>query len=51
MRNCIVQAGFERMVKAKPNNLFTKATADLISLGNLEDDFDAPSAPATGSSR
>jgi 3-hydroxyacyl-CoA dehydrogenase len=41
VRNRIVQGGFDRMVKAKPNNLFTKATADLITLGNLEDNFDA----------
>jgi len=40
VRNRIVKAGFDRMVKAKPNNLFTKDTAKLISLGNLEDDFE-----------
>jgi len=40
VRNRFVEAGFGRMVKAKPNNLFTKATADLIALGNLEDDFE-----------
>ena len=41
VRNRIVQAGYDRMVKAKPNNLFTKETAELISVGNLDDDFDA----------
>jgi len=40
VRNRIVKGGFDRMIKAKPNNLFTKAAAQLISLGNLEDDFD-----------
>ncbi len=40
VRNRIVQAGFERMIKAKPRNLFVDANADLITLGNLEDDFD-----------
>ncbi len=41
VRNRIVKGGFDRMVKAKPANLYTKDTADLISLGNLEDDFDS----------
>lgn len=41
VRNRIVQAGFDRMVKAKPANLFTPALASLIQLGNLEDDFEA----------
>ena len=40
-RNRIVQAGFDRLVKTKPDNLFTAETANLIKLGNLEDDFDA----------
>ncbi|MEM7537544.1 MAG: 3-hydroxyacyl-CoA dehydrogenase NAD-binding domain-containing protein [Chloroflexota bacterium] len=40
VRNRIVQGGFERMVKAKPANLFSKKQSSLISLGNLEDDFD-----------
>jgi 3-hydroxyacyl-CoA dehydrogenase len=40
VRNRIVKAGFDRMVKAKPSNLFTKDTTKLISLGNLEDDFE-----------
>lgn len=40
VRNRIVQAGFERMVKAKPANLFTKDMAQRITVGNLEDDFE-----------
>lgn len=41
VRNRIVKAGFDRMVKAKPNNLFSRASAERIALGNLEDDFEA----------
>jgi len=41
VRNRIVSQGFERMVKSKPANLFSKQQAGLITLGNLEDDFDA----------
>ena len=41
VRNRIVREGFERMVKSKPANLFSEQQAGLISLGNLEDDFDA----------
>ncbi|MEZ4865903.1 MAG: 3-hydroxyacyl-CoA dehydrogenase/enoyl-CoA hydratase family protein [Caldilineaceae bacterium] len=40
VRNRIVQAGFERMLKARPNNLFTPAVAQRITTGNLSDDFD-----------
>ena len=40
-RNRIVQTGYDRMVKAKPDNLFTADTATLIKVGNLEDVFDA----------
>ena len=40
VRNRIVQTGYDRMVKANPSNLFTKSAASLISVGNLEDDFD-----------
>lgn len=39
VRNRIVQAGFERMIKARPNNLFTPDVAKRITVGNLEDDF------------
>lgn len=41
VRNRIVQAGFERMVKAKPANLFTPAVAQRIRIGNTEDDLAA----------
>lgn len=41
VRNRIVQQGFDRMVKAKPANLFLPENAKAISLGNLEEDFDA----------
>lgn len=39
VRNRIVQQGFDRMRKAKPANLFSAKTADLITLGNTEDHF------------
>jgi 3-hydroxyacyl-CoA dehydrogenase len=39
-RNRIVQALFDRMAKARPANLARADRADLITLGNLEDDFD-----------
>ncbi len=40
VRNRFVDTGFSRMIKAKPSNLFTKSAANLISLSNLEDDFE-----------
>ncbi len=39
VRNRIVREGFERMRKAKPANLFSDKTAELITLGNTEDNF------------
>lgn len=39
VRNRVVQAGFDRMIKARPGNLFTTDVAKRITLGNLEDDF------------
>jgi len=39
VRNRIVQSGYERMRKARPSNLFSERTAELITLGNTEDDF------------
>ena len=39
--NRIVEAGFARMVKACPSNLFAPDIAERIQLGNLEDDLDA----------
>ena len=41
VRNRLVQAGFDRMVRAKPINLFSPDVAKRIQLGNLSDDFDA----------
>lgn len=41
VRNRIVQAGFERMIKSKPANLFAVDRAKLITPGNLEDDLEA----------
>jgi 3-hydroxyacyl-CoA dehydrogenase len=40
VRNRVVQAGYDRMVKAKPANLFTGEVAQRIRIGNLTDDFD-----------
>jgi 3-hydroxyacyl-CoA dehydrogenase len=39
VRNRTVQQGFERMRKARPANLFNEKSAQLITLGNTEDDF------------
>ncbi|GBC62589.1 3-hydroxyacyl-CoA dehydrogenase [Desulfonema ishimotonii] len=39
-RNRMVKAGFDNMVNARPALLMQKKDADLISIGNLEDDFD-----------
>jgi 3-hydroxyacyl-CoA dehydrogenase len=39
VRNRIVRAGFERMVKARPSNLFAPDIANRIHIGNLEDDL------------
>ncbi len=44
VRNRIVQAGFERMTQAKPANLFSPERADLIALGNVEDDLEEAAA-------
>ena len=38
--NRIVNAGYERMVKARPANLARDDRAKFITLGNFEDDFD-----------
>jgi 3-hydroxyacyl-CoA dehydrogenase len=40
VRNRIVRAGFERMVKARPAALAAPRLAERIRLGNFEDDFD-----------
>lgn len=39
-RNRIVQSLYNRMAKARPANLARKDRGDLITLGNLEDDFE-----------
>ncbi len=39
-RNKIVNSLYERMTKARPANLARADRSDLITLGNLEDDFD-----------
>lgn len=39
VRNRITREGFERMRKAKPANLLNERAADLIRVGNTEDDF------------
>ncbi len=40
VRNRVVKSLWERQLKAKPPALFTTDAAKLVSLGNLEDDFD-----------
>ncbi len=40
VRNRIVAASLERMKKSKPPAFFTPAAAELVTVGNLEDDFD-----------
>lgn len=39
-RNKIVKAGLDNIIKSRPPQLMHKKDADLISIGNLEDDFD-----------
>ena len=40
VRNRIVNAGFDAVKKSRPAALFTPQTAERISIGNLEDNFD-----------
>jgi 3-hydroxyacyl-CoA dehydrogenase len=40
VRNRIVSAGFERVKKSKPAALFTPERANLIKIGNIEDNLD-----------
>ncbi len=40
VRNRIAQQGYDRMIKSKPANLFSQDAARLITVGNLEEDFD-----------
>jgi len=46
VRNRIVRGGYERMLKAKPDNLFAPSVAKRIRLGNLADDFERAVAEA-----
>ncbi len=39
-RNRLVNSLYDRMVKAKPANLANKDRAELITIGNMDDDFD-----------
>ena len=39
VRKRIVQSGFNRMRQARPANLYHERSAELITLGNTEDDF------------
>ena len=41
VRNRIVREGLERAIKSRPASFFTPETAALVTLGNLEDDFQA----------
>jgi 3-hydroxyacyl-CoA dehydrogenase len=40
VRNRIVNEGLERCLKARPANFYVKENAELITVGNLEDNFD-----------
>ncbi len=39
VRNRLAQSGKDRLLKEKPSPLYVKEAADLIEVGNLEDDF------------
>jgi 3-hydroxyacyl-CoA dehydrogenase len=39
VRNRIVNEGWQRCIQARPANLFTKDAAELVTLGNLEDNI------------
>lgn len=40
VRNRIVRDGLQKAIKSRPASFFTKEHADLVTTGNLEDDFD-----------
>jgi 3-hydroxyacyl-CoA dehydrogenase len=40
VRNRIVQQGLDRAIKSRPASFFTPEHASLVSVGNLEDDFE-----------
>jgi len=41
VRNRIVQAGFIAALNSRPASFFSKENSNLVTLGNLEDDFDS----------
>ena len=41
VRNRIVKQGLERALKSRPASFFTSEIAELVSIGNLDDDFDS----------
>ena len=41
VRNRIVQAGFDAALKSRPASFFSRDVANMVTLGNLEDDFHA----------
>lgn len=41
VRNRIVNEGWKRCVSARPANLFSRSVSNRVTLGNLEDDFEA----------
>ncbi|HKJ27253.1 MAG TPA: 3-hydroxyacyl-CoA dehydrogenase family protein, partial [Anaerolineales bacterium] len=41
VRNRIVQAGYDAALKSRPASFFSPAVANMVALGNLEDDFEA----------
>lgn len=43
VRNRLVRKGYQDALQAKPANFYTRRSAELITLGNLEDDFEAVS--------
>ena len=43
VRNRIVQQGLERAITSRPASFFTSEHANLVKVGNLEDDFEAVS--------
>ena len=45
VRNRIVREGLDRAIKSRPASFFTPDHASLVSIGNLEDDFDVIRIP------
>lgn len=40
VRNRIVNVGYQAAIKSRPASFFSKSLSDLVTVGNLEDDFD-----------